>query len=321
MRGCPWRCRFCQSTTSKRPLRFRRVETIVEAAVESCRNTGYEEVSLLSLSTSDYPHFEELIAALDRALGPLGASVSVPSLRVNEQLRTLGRRLSTERRSGLTLAPEAAREPMRRRIGKRIRDDDLIEGCRLAFEQGFQRVKLYFMCGLPGEQEDDLRGIIEMANAIVDLGKSICGRPPKVVASVSNFIPKPNTPLQWHGMQSREYFVEAQDFLRRLRRRRSVDLKMHDVECSLLEAALARGDRATGEAIFRVWQQGARLDAWSEHLRPELWWAALEEAGVDVSAVLHRPYTSDEPLPWELISVRQGRDYLLRELEAVNLAE
>lgn len=321
MRGCPWRCRFCQSTTSKRPLRYRHVETLVEAALASHRNTGHNEVSLLSLSTSDYPYFDQLITELERELRPLDVSVSVPSLRVNEQLRTLGGQLGTERRSGLTLAPEAARESMRRRIGKQIRDEDLFEGCRLAFEQGFQRVKLYFMCGLPDEQEDDLRGIVDMANAIADLGKSIRGRPATVVASVSNFVPKPNTPLQWLGMQTRQYFADAHRFLYRLRRRRSVDLKIHDLECSLLEGALARGNRTMGEAIYRVWQQGARLDAWSERLQPALWWQAMTDAGVDVDDVVHHPYTPDEPLPWDLISIRQGRDYLLKEMARCRPAE
>ena len=173
MRGCPWRCRFCQSTTIKRPVRFRSVETIVAAALESYRNTGYNEISLLSLSTSDYPQFDEPDAALQETFRPLGVSISVPSLRVNEQLRSLGELLNTDRHSGLTLAPEAARDDMRRRIGKQIRNDDLYEGCRRAFANGFQRVKLYFMCGLPGEGPADLDGIIDMAETIARLGKEV----------------------------------------------------------------------------------------------------------------------------------------------------
>ena len=206
MRGCPGKCRFCQSTTIKRPLRFRKVESILQTALEQYRTTGYNEVSLLSLSTSDYPDFDQLMRRLQETFRPLGVAVSLPSLRINEQLRQVGDLLNTDRHSGLTLAPEAARDDMRRRIGKPITNDDLYAGCRRAFENGFSRVKLYFMCGLPGERETDLEGIIEMSETISQLGKEVRGRLADVVANVSNFVPKPQTPFQWHAMQRREYF-------------------------------------------------------------------------------------------------------------------
>lgn len=313
MRGCPWRCRFCQSTTTKRPLRFRRVETIVEAALETYRNTGYNEISLLSLSTSDYPQFGELMASLRAVFQPLGVSVSVPSLRVNEQLRTIGEQLLTDRHSGLTLAPEAARDVLRRRIGKNIRNEDLLEGCRRAFANGFRRVKLYFMCGLPGEGPEDLEGMLDMAETISRLGKEVSGRFATVVANVSNFVPKPQTPFQWQPMQSREYFRQAHDFLREQRRQRSVELKCHEIEASLLEGVLARGDRRVGEAIELAWRRGARFDSWSDQFRPELWWSAMEDAGIDCQRILHSPAPLDARLPWDHITVRQGREYLERE--------
>ena len=313
MRGCPGRCRFCQSTTVKRPLRIRKVETIVAAALESYRNTGYNEISLLSLSTSDYPHFDELIGRLQEVFGPLGVSISVPSLRVNEQLRTVSRLLGTDRRSGLTLAPEAARDEMRKRIGKRVANHDLFEGCRCAFENGFQRVKLYFMCGLPGETREDLDGIIEMAEAISRLGKEVSGRLATVVANVSNFVPKPHTPLQFSAMQTGEYFRQAREYLYGRRRLRSVQLKCHDLEASLLEGVLCRGDRRVGEAIELAWRRGARFDAWSERFDAKLWWTALADAGVDVDALLHHPRSVETRLPWDHIGIRQGREYLERE--------
>ncbi len=161
MRGCPWRCRFCQSSPIKRPLRYRRVETIVEAARESYRTTGNNEISLLSLSTSDYPHFEELMRRMQETFRPLGVSVSVPSLRVNEQLLIVTELMNTDRHSGLTFAPEVALDDMRRQIGKPIRNEALYAGSQKAFEAGFNRVKLYFMCGLPGERPADLDGILE----------------------------------------------------------------------------------------------------------------------------------------------------------------
>jgi radical SAM family uncharacterized protein len=315
MRGCPWRCRFCQSTTTKRPLRFRSVETILAAALESYRNTGYDELSLLSLSTSDYPHFAELLPRLYEMLRPLGVAISVPSLRVNEQLRTLGDALSTERHSGLTLAPEAARDEMRRRIGKQITNDDLYAGCRTAFQNGFNRVKLYFMCGLPGEQPDDLDGMLDMAETISRIGKEERGRMATVVVNVSNFVPKPHTPFQWNAMQRREYFHEAHQQLKRRRNLRTVEVKCHDVESSLLEAVLARGDRRVGRAIELAWRQGARFDSWNEHSRPQLWWSALAEAGIDVDTILHQPRAVEDRLPWDHVAIRQGRSYLEHEQE------
>ena len=321
MRGCPGRCRFCQSTTIKRPLRIRQVETILAAAVQTYRNTGYNEISLLSLSTSDYPHFDELMRRLQEVFGPLGVSISVPSLRVNEQLRTVSQLLTTDRRSGLTLAPEAARDEMRKRIGKQVTSEDLFEGCRCAFENGFQRVKLYFMCGLPGETRQDLDGIIEMAEAISRLGKEVSGRMATVVANVSNFVPKPHTPLQFNAMQTREYFREAREHLYGRRRLRTVQLKCHDVEASLLEGVLCRGDRRVGEAIELAWRRGARFDGWSERFNAELWWSALAEAGVDVDALVHHPRSVETSFPWDHIGIRQGRAYLEREHERALKAE
>lgn len=318
MRGCPGRCRFCQSTTLKRPLRFRKVETIVHAALEQYRNTGYNEISLLSLSSSDYPEFNELVRRLQETFRPLGVSVSLPSLRVNEQLLAVGDLLNTDRHSGLTLAPEAARDDMRRQIGKRITNEDLLAGCRRAFENGFSRVKLYFMCGLPGERESDLKGIIELSETVSRLGKEVSekigrGRMADVVANVSNFVPKPQTPFQWHGMQRREYFRWAHEFLHRQKRLRSVQLRCHDVEASLLEGMLCRGDRRMGEAIELAWRRGARFDAWAEKLRTDLWWQAIADIGIDPEQTLHLPCPVGGRLPWDHIGIRQGHDHLERE--------
>jgi len=317
MRGCPGRCRFCQSTTLRRPLRLRRVETIVQAALDSYRNTGYNEIGLLSLSTSDYPHFEELLGRLHAVFRPLDVSVSVPSLRINQQWRTAGSLLNTHRHSGLTLAPEVARDDMREQIGKKIRNEDLYEGCRRAFENGFSRVKLYFMCGLPGERETDLDGIVEMAETISRLGKQVRHpkgtRPVTVIANVSNFVPKPQTPYQFNAMQPREYFARAHQHLHRQKQLRSVQLKCHDVDSSLLEGVLCRGDRRTGEAIELAWRRGARFDAWRDRFQPQLWWAALAEAGIDVQQTLHLPYPIDARLPWDHICIHQGRSYLEEE--------
>src|SRR5205823_7871944 len=214
MRGCPWQCRFCQSTVIKRPLRVRSVETIVQSALESYRNTGLNEVSLLSLSTSDYPYFEELVTRMQEVFAPLGVNVSLPSLRINNQLRSVPRLMKGARKSGLTLAPEVARDDMREQIRKKIKNEDLYVGCREAFANGWQRVKLYFMCGLPGERQVDLDGIVDMAEEIARISKAVTGRYKDVTASVSNFVPKPHTPYQWNGMQTREYLRWAGQYLR-----------------------------------------------------------------------------------------------------------
>jgi radical SAM family uncharacterized protein len=313
MRGCPWQCRFCQSTVIKRPMRFRSVETIVSAALESYRNTGFNEISLLSLSSSDYPHFEQLVLKLKEVFGPLGVNISVPSLRVNEQLRTIAELIGNRRRSSLTLAPEVARDDMRQQIRKRIKNDDLYEGCRVAFRNNFESVKLYFMCGLPGERPVDLDGIIEMSETIARLGKQERGRYARVTASVSNFIPKAHTPYQWNGMQTRQYFEWAHEYLWQRKSVRSVQLKRHDIDTSMLEAVISRGDRRMGEAIEIAWRHGARMDGWTEQLDAGCWWSALQEAGLDAQQVLHEPFALGDRLPWDHVNVKYGRTFLEKE--------
>lgn len=313
MRGCPWRCRFCQSTTIKRPLRYRSVETLVEAAFEAYQNTGTSEIALLSLSSSDYPHFEELVRRLKEVFDPWRVAISVPSLRVNEQLRTLTELITPERHSGLTLAPEVARDDMREEIGKPIKNEDLIEGCKKAFQKGFQRVKLYFLCGLPGEREADLVGIVELAEELSRLARPYLGRPAQVVANVSNFVPKPHTPYQWQSMQRREYFEWAHQFLRRRCRMRSVEIKCHAIESSLLEGMLARGDWRMGDAIEMAWRRGARFDGWTEQFNPQIWWETFANLKLSPEIFIHQPWTVTATLPWDHIAIRQGRGYLERE--------
>ncbi len=313
MRGCPHLCRFCQSTVIKRPLRVREVDTIVKAAIESYKSTGFNEISILSLSSSDYPHFEPLVRRLHEVFKPLGVNISVPSLRVNEQLRSLPQLIGNDRRSSLTLAPEVARDDMREQIRKKIKNSDLIEGCRAAFANGFEAVKLYFMCGLPGERPIDLDGIVDLAEQIATVGKEVRGRYARVTASVSNFVPKAHTPYQWNGMQHREYFQWAHKYLWKRRKIRSVNVKCHNIETSLLEGVLSRGDRRTGKAIRLAWQRGARMDGWTEHLDPQRWWTAIEDAGIDVQRQVHETYELMDKLPWDHVNVKYGRGYLEKE--------
>ncbi len=313
MRGCPWQCRFCQSTVIKRPLRFRTVETIVKAALESYEATGYDEISLLSLSSSDYPHFEELVTRMSEVFTPLGVKISLPSLRITETLKKIPALLAEGRRSGLTLAPEVARDDMREQIRKPIDNRDLYDGCAEAFRRGWRKVKLYFMCGLPGERTADLDGIVEMAETISRIGKEVTGRYAEVTASVSNFIPKPHTPYQWNGVRGREYLHWAHKYLKSRVKLRAVTVKCHDIERSLLEGILTRGDRRVAAALEAAWRRGARLDAWSEHFKPQLWWDTFADLGIDVPFYSHRERPIEEVLPWDHIQIKYGRAYLAKE--------
>jgi radical SAM family uncharacterized protein len=313
MRGCPWQCRFCQSTVIKRPLRYRSVETIVNAALASYKNTGYDEISLLSLSTSDYPLFEELVTKMSEVFTPMGVKISLPSLRITETLKKIPALLAEGRRGGLTLAPEVARDDMREQIRKPIDNRDLYEGAAEAFRRGWRKVKLYFMCGLPGERPADLDGIVEMAETIARIGKEVTGRYADVTASVSNFVPKPHTPYQWNGMQTREYFHWAHRYLKSQVKIRSVTVKCHEIEKSLLEGILTRGDRRVAAALEAAWRRGCRLDAWSEYFDARKWWDTFDSLGIDVPFYSQRTRPLDEVLPWDHIHVKKGREYLAKE--------
>ncbi|MDR2761558.1 MAG: TIGR03960 family B12-binding radical SAM protein [Planctomycetaceae bacterium] len=298
MRGCPGRCKFCVSTMMKRPIRIRDLESIVRIARESVAATGSDEVSLLSLSTSDYPQFDLLASRLREELLPFGVSISVPSLRVNSRLRAAMQNLTTERTSGLTIAPEAARDEMRRKIGKPITNEDLLMGCESAFLGGFNRVKMYFLCGLPEESVEDIDGIIDLSVEVMRLGKRLLGRSPVVTTNVSNFVPKPHSTWERAGMQTREYFSDIHNRLLSKSRRTGISLKYHTLETSLLEALMCRSDRRIGRVIERAWRLGARLDAWTDHFRYDYWTQAIEESGIDVDLIVHKAIPDNAELSW-----------------------
>jgi radical SAM superfamily enzyme YgiQ (UPF0313 family) len=206
-----------------------------------------------------------------------------------------------------------ARDDMREQIRKKIKNDDLYEGCRVAFQNGWQRVKLYFMIGLPGERVVDLDGIVDMADHISVIGKEVRGRFAEVTASVSNFVPKPHTPYQWNGMQTREYLQWAGQYLRQRVRHRAVRIKQHDIECSLLEGVLTRGDRRTAPALEEAWRRGCRLDGWRECFKPEIWWQTFADLGIDTAWYSQRSRPVTEVLPWDHVNVKKGREFLEKE--------
>jgi radical SAM family uncharacterized protein len=301
MRGCPGRCRFCQASFCRRPIRYRSPDKILEIAKQQYVATGYDTISLLSLSTADYPHLEELIDKLAAYFTPLHVGISVPSLRVQKQLKLLPKMVAGVRKSGMTVAVEAASMKLREMINKPISDDDLLAAIRAAYEAGFQKIKLYFMAGFPGETDDDLRRIVDLSYQIAQLRKDICGRPAAINAAVSWLVPKPHTPFGWLGQQSRQYFEHARRLMidrKKELNARCISLKFHNIECSALESALARGDRRLGRVIESAWRAGAKFDLWDECFRLDIWQKAFADNGLDLDTCAQQAYTPGQALPW-----------------------
>ncbi len=313
MRGCPNACRFCQAGATKLPVRWRSVDEVVEVAREALAATGYSEISLLSLSTSDHPHLDELIERLDAEFAPQHVSISLPSLRVDSRLRRLPKATSTVRKGGLTIAAEAATPRLRQAIAKNISDQDMIAGVTAAYQAGWRRVKVYFMAGLPGETDADLDAIFELCKRLSDARKEVDGQPGSINASVSWFVPKPHTPMQWCAMRDAEYFFSVRRRLIGLSRRSPVNFKFHRIERSILEAVICRSDRRLGAAIEAAWRNGARMDAWDECFDYEKWAAAFEQTGIDPASIAHGDIPTDAPLPWSHITGHRSTDFLLKE--------
>jgi radical SAM superfamily enzyme YgiQ (UPF0313 family) len=315
MRGCTQGCRFCQAGMTKRPTRMRSVETILRQAKDAYAATGHCEISLTSLSTSDYPELNALIAALSREFTSKRVSLSVPSLRVGEQLSALPEMLSAVRKSGLTIAPEAARQDLRRVINKNIADEELFNGVRAAYEAGWQLVKLYFMVGLPTETDEDVDAIPALAYKVSNLRREVSRYPANVNVAVAPFVPKPHTPFQWEAMATMERLSEVERRLKDRVRRGNVRLKMHRVERSFLEGVFSRGDRRLGRVLLEAWRRGCRFDAWDEHFHFARWQEAFQAAGLDPAFYANRRRADDEALPWSHISCGVTADYLRQECE------
>lgn len=301
MRGCPGRCRFCQASYCRRPVRIRSVERIVEAAKKQYDATGYDTVSLLSLSTGDYPHLETLIDKLNAVFTPLHVGLSVPSLKVQRQLQLLPKMVTSVRKGGLTIAVEAASEKLRKVINKPITDEDLFCAVQAAFEAGFLKIKLYFMVGFPGETEEDIIAIADLAHKLSALRKDVDGKWADINAAVSWLVPKPHTPFGRLGQQSREYFENARRLILDRKRRenmRFVKFKFHEIERSILESAMGRGDRRLCDVIEWAWRDGARFDLWDEGFSCRRWQQAFEQYGMNLEQEASRTFEADAVLPW-----------------------
>ena len=316
MRGCTRGCRFCQAGMLNRPVRTRSAGELFKQACASCTSTGYDEIALASLSSSDYPELEGLLKRLTAHLDPLGVNVSLPSLRVSKQLGPLVDALSSVRKSGLTVAPEAATARLRAIINKDISDQELFEAAEAAARAGWRLMKLYFMIGLPTETREDVLGIVELCEAMLRHVRSPSLR---LNVTVSPFVPKPHTPFQWEPAAPLEAIREKMSLIKNAARSRRVRYKFHRPERSLVEALLARGDRRLGRALLKVREKGGQFDAWDEHFSFDPWMDALHECGVslgnsDPNSPL-RARRPDEPLPWDHIDCGVTKEYLLSERE------
>ena len=276
MRGCPGGCKFCHAGAIGKPVRRRSEDQIVEAALEGYANTGFDEISFCALSAGDFPNIENLLARLTEALEGKYVNISLPSLRVADRVGKLADFMSRVRKPGLTLAPEAGTERLRKAINKPVTDEDLLAGVEQACELGWDTVKLYFMIGLPGETGEDIDGIIGLISKVGRLIRRIRKGRAKLNVTISPFIPKPHTAFEKEPMAEREYLQETIRKIKRGVRGRHIRIKAHNVDRSLVESVLAVGDAGTGELVEAAWRAGCRLDAWDEWFNAEKWKKVLK---------------------------------------------
>lgn len=330
-RGCIRGCRFCQAGQLYRPVRERDVETLKKWAMEMLKNTGHEEISLSSLSSSDYSKLSELIDFLIEECNKKHTNISLPSLRIDAFSLDVMSKVQDVKKSSLTFAPEAGSQRLRNVINKGLTEDVILKGAALAFEGGWSRVKLYFMLGLPTETEDDIRGIAELSNKIaatffdtVPKEKRVNGKI-QIVASTSFFVPKPFTPFQWARQCTKDEFIEKAYQTRKAiseqLNQKSIKYNWHEADASVLEGVLARGDRRLCRVIRRVYEKGSFYDAWSEYYNNERWLETIEECGLSVEFYTHRERSVDEILPWDFIDCGVTKEFLKREWEKAQREE
>jgi len=312
-RGCSCGCRFCQAGMLYRPVRERPIAEVISAIGEIIDNCGYDEMSLVSLSTSDYTDIDKLVTELKEEYPKL--AISLPSLRPNSFSVSLINTLSSWRKTGLTFAPEAGTQRLRRTINKDITDEELLKTAEIAFNSGRTTIKLYFMVGLPTEQIEDIEGIAQLVIQVNSLARRVKGRTPQLRISVSTFVPKPHTPFQWVAQEDEAELNVKHELLRARLPRKGVKLSWHNPKVSLLEAVLSRGDRQLGQVIYHAWKAGSVFDAWDEHFNYDNWLKAFEEAGLDPGFYAHRTRSVDEILPWSHINAGVTSAFLKREYE------
>ncbi len=324
-RGCTRGCRFCQAGMIYRPVREREVEELVEIADKLIQSSGYEEISLSSLSTSDFSKLHELVEKLVSKYQSNRIGLSLPSLRIDSFSLKLVQEVQKVRKSGLTFAPEAGTQRMRDVINKGVDEEDLINSVGAAFESGYSSVKLYFMIGLPTETMEDIQGIADLTFKVVDkyyqVPKEKRGRGLNVTASASSFVPKPFTPYQWEPQDTMDTLIEKQRFLNKAIKRKQITFNWHESYVSYMEAVFARGDRRLCDVLIKAWELGCKFDGWDQYFKFDLWKKAFSETGIDPDFYAIRRREHTETLPWDHIDVGVSKNYLISEYEKSLKAE
>ena len=325
MRGCIRGCRFCQAGFIYRPIRAKSPDTLCAQGKSLCDSTGYEEMSLASLSTSDHPQVEEMLDKIIDYTQEEHINLSLPSLRVDNFSKELLDKVSKVRKSGLTFAPEAGTQRLRDVINKGVTEEEIMRTSRIAFQGGYTSVKLYFMLGLPFETMEDVLGITALGQRVVDLYYSLPTKPKgkavNVSISVSTFVPKPFTPFPWAAQNTFDEIVEKQHALTHSVTTRKISLAWHEVRTSVLEGVIARGDRRLGKAIYNAWKMGCKFDSWEEFFDFDKWVKAIADAGLTMEFYASRQRTPDEIFPWDHIDVGVSKAFLRREYEKASRAE
>ena len=314
-RGCTQGCRFCQAGMIYRPVREKSVDTLVELAEKILPHTGYEEISLSSLSSSDYSEIERLITRLVDRFEEKGVGVSLPSLRIDSFSVALAQQVQRVRKTGLTLAPEVGTQRLRDVINKNVEEEDLYSSIKAALEGGWKKIKLYFMVGLPTETEEDVEGIVRLVSKVDHMGRETTGRKININISVSAFVPKPNTPFQWEAQEEREALSKKMRYLKNRLNWRNISFSYPDINRIYLEAVFARGDRRLGEVLEKAHYLGCKFDSWREHFNFETWQQAFSESGLCMEFYANRVRQEEEILPWDHISCGVKKEYLLKEKE------
>lgn len=313
MRGCTRGCRFCHAGMVTRPVRERSVEEVVNAVEKALAQTGFEEVGLLSLSSSDYTHVVDLVKTVSERFADQHLTISLPSLRIETVSVGLMEALKDSRRAGFTLAPEAATEKMREIINKPVSTPQLLDTAREIYSRGWTTIKLYFMIGHPSETMDDVQAIADLCKAVLAEGRKVLGNRAKVHAGVSTFVPKPHTPFQWVSCDTMENIRAKQDLLKRQLRGKGLKLNWNNPEETMLEAWLSRGDRRMAQVVYQAWVNGAKFDAWHEHFNYQVWLDAFRDLGLDPAFYTHRQRSIDETFPWEHISTTVKKKFLTED--------
>ena len=317
-RGCVRGCRFCQAGHVYRPIRAKSPELLIKQGKALLKNTGCQDITLLSLSSSDYRHLSCICDGLLEYCEPRSIGLSLPSLRADNFSIEIMHKLQKTRKSGLTFAPEAGSQRLRDAINKNVTEEDLLNTCRLAFEGGWNNVKLYFMLGLPTETEEDILGIAELANQVLHTWRLYAknkNRGVRITVSTSCFVPKPHSPFQWEKQNTMDEYIAKVNLLRENIKAKNVVYNWHDPQTSYIEATLSRGDRRMGKVIENVWRSGGRLEAWTDYFSFDRWMQAFDNAGVDPTFYAHRERCKDEVMPWDVVDVGVRKEHLWHEKE------